>query len=67
MNIDIKKHIIKNFKGSDLSDIKASIVSSINEKDDIVLPGLGVFFKILWENSDENSQDYILNTIKKAL
>lgn len=64
MNIDIRKNIIKNFKGADIDEFKVSINESIKEKEEITLPGLGVFFEILWNNSDENSKNYILNTIK---
>ena len=67
MNIDIRSHIKNNFKDASNDEIKASISSSIEEKDEITLPGLGVFFEILWENSDESSQEYILNTLKNSL
>ena len=45
-NIDVRKHIYENFKNSTTDEIKASIESSIDEKDDVTLPGLGVFFEI---------------------
>lgn len=67
MNIDIRNHIKENFKNADISEIKASIDASIEEKDEITLPGLGVFFEILWSSSDENSKEYILNTLEKKL
>lgn len=66
MNIDIRNHIKDNFKDSDISEIKASIEASIEEKDEITLPGLGVFFEILWNNSDESSREYILSTLNTA-
>lgn len=67
MNIDIRKSIINNFGDSDIEEIKTSIEDSIKDKDEITLPGLGVFFEILWNNSDEENKNYILNTIKKGL
>ncbi len=67
LNIDIRKHIISNFKNADVDEIKASIEASIKEKDEITLPGLGVFFEVLWTSSDENSREYILNTLKNSL
>ena len=67
MNINIRKHIIENFKDAKADEIKLSIEASIKEKDEITLPGLGVFFELLWNNSDENSREYILNTLKKSL
>ena len=54
MNIDIRKNIIDNFKGASTDEIKTSITSSIEEKEEVTLPGLGVFFELLWKNSDEN-------------
>lgn len=67
MNIDIRQNIINNFKDTNVEEIKNSIVASINEKDEITLPGLGVFFEILWNNSEDNEKEFILNNIKKGL
>ncbi|MDO4963409.1 MAG: small acid-soluble spore protein SspI [bacterium] len=67
MNIDIRKSIINNFKDSTTSDIKESIESSIKDKEEITLPGLGVFFEILWNNSNDNEKENILNLLKKGL
>ncbi len=64
MNIDIRKNIINNFNGSKKDEIKASIISSIEDNEEITLPGLGVFFEILWKKSDEETQEYILNTLE---
>ena len=65
MNIDIRKSIINNFKDSSLDEIKESIASSIKDSEDITLPGMGVFFEILWKNSNEEERNNILNTIKR--
>lgn len=67
MNIDIRKSIINNFTNSKKDEIKASITSAIDEKDEVTLPGMGVFFELLWKNSDEASKEYILNTLEKVL
>ena len=67
MDIDIRKSIINNFKDNNIEEIKTSIEESINEKDELTLPGLGVFFEILWNNSDDTKKDYILQTLKKGL
>ena len=67
MNIDIRESIINNFKGSSTDDMKNSIESSIKDKEEITLPGLGVFFELLWNNSDDEHKNYILETIKKSI
>ena len=67
MNIDIRKSVIKNFEGSGIEDIRDSIESSIQDQEEITLPGLGVFFEILWNNSDKDDKEFILRTIEKGL
>ncbi len=67
MIIDIRRSIISNFKGANPDEFQNSINASIENKDEITLPGLGVFFEILWNNSDENSKEYILNTLKNGI
>ena len=62
-NIDIRKHIRNNFKKASMEDIENSINSSIKSKDEVILPGLGVFFEILWENCEKEKKDYILSTL----
>lgn len=65
--MDIRKHIIKNFKDASLDEIKSSINSAVSDKDEITLPGMGVFFELLWENSSEEIKEYILKTLQNAL
>ena len=67
MNIDIIEYIKNNFKDSPVDEIKDSIISSINEKDEVTLPGMVLLFEILWSNSDEDTKNNILNTIKNNL
>lgn len=67
LNIDIRKSIHDNFKGASIDEIKASIISAMQDKEEITLPGLGVFLEILWENSEESEREYILSTIQKGI
>lgn len=67
MNINIRKSIKNNFKNNSIEEIRNSINSAIKDNDEITLPGLGVFFEILWQNSDENFKENIINNIKKGI
>lgn len=67
MNISIKEHIMDNFKGASKDDIRESIVSSFNDKDEITLPGLGVFFGIIWNKSSDDDKNKILDILKDSL
>jgi len=63
-NVDIRKYIIENFKNTDINEIRESIESSIHEKDEVTLPGLGVFFELLWQNSTHEFRNQILEILK---
>lgn len=67
MNIDIRKSIINNFQGATIEDIENSITDSLKEREEITLPGLGVFFEILWSNSNDSLKNNILNTLQQNL
>ena len=66
MNNDITKYIYNNFKGISIEEIRKSIEDSINQKDEIVLPGLGVLFIVLWNNSNEEIRNKILNNLSEG-
>jgi len=67
MNIDMRKYIIDNFKDDSINDIRTSIEKSIEAKEEETLIGLGVFFELLWNNSDEETKMLILTNIKKSI
>ncbi len=66
-NISIRKYIIDNFKNDNLNEIKESIESSINEELEEALPGLGVFFEIIWKNTNDNKKNELLEILKTHL
>lgn len=59
--MEIKDYIIKNFEESTKEEIKETIVESVKSNDEVVLPGMGVLFEIVWKNSD--LQDKIVDII----
>lgn len=67
MNVDIRKYILDNFKDASADDIKSSITDSITDRDDVTLPGLGVFFEVLWSNSSEDERKKIINVLNKCM
>lgn len=67
MKVDVREYIIGNFKDDDTDDIKNSIEISINSHEDDILIGLGVLFELMWNNSDDDTKNIILNNIKLAI
>ena len=67
METDIRGYIINNFIDDDKEEIENAIVGSIEAKDEVALPGLGVFFELLWENSNDNERKKILEKLEKSI
>lgn len=67
MNINIRDYIKNNFKDSNVEEIKESIEASIESNDEVVLPGLGVLFEIVWKESNEDTHENILNHLKNGM
>ncbi|MFV0275119.1 MAG: small acid-soluble spore protein SspI [Bacilli bacterium] len=67
METEIRKNIKHNFKDDTVDLILKSVDESINNKDEILLPGLGVFFEILWNNSSNEDKINYCNIIEKNI
>lgn len=67
MNIDIRSHIINNFKGDDIHVLRDAIEESIKNNDEITLPGMGVFFELVWQKADEETRNKILNILESCV
>ena len=65
--MNIKNYIVQNFKDDDIETIKTAIDSSVSEYNEDTLPGLGIFFMLVWENSNESEKNTILEKIKSNL
>ena len=66
-NINIREYIISNFKEDNESELKESINYTIKEGLEEALPGLGVFFELIWNNASENLKKELLEILKAQL
>ncbi len=62
--MSIREHIINNFKGDDYDSLQSAINESIESNDEVTLPGMGVFFEIVWQGSDQKLKNEMLEIIK---
>ncbi len=67
MDINIREHIINNFQGDDFSTLFHAIDESVTLQEEATLPGLGVFFEIVWENATQELKNEMIDTIKKRV
>ena len=67
MNLDIRSHIINNFQGDNVQVLKEAIEESIKNNDEITLPGMGVFFELVWQKADEEMKDKMLKILEDCV
>ena len=67
MDIDIRRHIINNFKDDDINTLRNAIEESIKDQDEIALPGMGVFLEIIWSDANEELKQQMLDIIYKRI
>ena len=67
MDINIRQHIINNFKGDNYEQLRRAIDESVKAQDEVTLPGLGVFFELIWENASNELKDELIMIIKKRV
>ena len=67
MDINIRHHIINNFQGDDFHTLKTAIDEAVKDKDELTLPGLGVFFELIWENADQELKNNLIEIIRKRV
>lgn len=63
-DIKIRDYIINNFQDDDTETIKKAIEESIKEQDEVTLPGMGVFFEIIWTDANDEEKEKILEALK---
>jgi len=66
-NIDIRKYIIENFKNDNTEKIRDSIETTIKERDEDALIGLGVLFELLWNKLPQEDKEKSLKSISESI
>lgn len=67
MDINIREHIINNFQGDNYDTLRRAIDESVEANDEATLPGLGVFFELIWENATQELKNEIIEIIRKRV
>ena len=67
MDINIRRAVIANLKGSSADNIKKTIVDAISLGEEKVHPGLGVLFELVWQKGSSEDQSAILILLTQSL
>ena len=67
MNLNLRNAIIHNVSGNTQVQLKDTIVEAIQTGEEKMLPGLGVLFEVIWNNSSEQDRQDMLTTLESGL
>lgn len=67
MNLNLRNAIIHNVSGNTQEELEDTIVDAISSGEEKMLPGLGVLFEIIWQNSAEDDKKEMLSTLESRL
>ncbi|MBP2240678.1 small acid-soluble spore protein I (minor) [Cytobacillus eiseniae] len=67
MNLNLRNAIIHNVTGNSQDELKDTIVDAIQNGEEKMLPGLGVLFEVIWNNSSEQDQQEMLQALESGL
>lgn len=65
--LNLRQAIMYKMQGSDAGDVERTISDAISSAQEKTLPGLGVLFEVLWQNSDASSRQEMVQTIAAHL
>ncbi|MCA1021853.1 small acid-soluble spore protein SspI [Halobacillus litoralis] len=67
MNLNLRAAILSNVSNHNAEQLEATIDDALQKGEEKMLPGLGVFFEMLWKESDEQERQEILDTLEQSL
>ena len=67
MNLNLRNAIIHNVSGNTQDQLEDTIVDAISTGEEKMLPGLGVLFEVIWNNSSEQDKQEMLEALESGL
>ena len=64
MNLNLRNAIIHNVTGNTQDQLQDTIVDAISNGEEKMLPGLGVLFEVIWQNSSDEEKQEMLTSIR---
>ncbi|OCA91338.1 small acid-soluble spore protein SspI [Bacillus sp. FJAT-27225] len=67
MDLDLRAAVIHNIANNTQQELEDTIVDAIQTGEEKMLPGLGVLFEIIWNNSSEQEKKEMLQALEGGL
>ncbi len=67
MGLNLRNAIIHNVSGNSQDELRETIVDAIQSGEEKMLPGLGVLFEVIWQNSTDAEKKEMLYVLESSL
>jgi len=67
MDLNLRKAILSNISENDTSQLEATIVDAIQNGEEKMLPGLGVLFELIWQQSDASVKEEMIHNLESGV
>jgi small acid-soluble spore protein I (minor) len=67
MDLDLRKAIVAKNADNDPEELEGVIADAIQSGEEKMLPGLGVFFEIVWKHADDQVKQGILENLADGM
>ncbi|OEH91882.1 small acid-soluble spore protein SspI [Bacillus solimangrovi] len=67
MNLNLRNAVIANVSQNSKEQLESTILDAIQSNEEKMLPGLGVLFELIWNNSNEKERDEMLDALAHGL
>ncbi|TFJ93938.1 small acid-soluble spore protein SspI [Lentibacillus salicampi] len=67
MDLNLRKAILSNIAENDQEQLEATITDAIQDGEEKMLPGLGVLFELIWQQSDNQDKQDMVETLEQGV
>ncbi len=67
LNLNLRNAILHNIASNDQSQLEATIVDAIQSGEEKMLPGLGVLFELIWNQSDAQEKQEMVEALEQGV
>ncbi|GAB3803910.1 small acid-soluble spore protein SspI [Virgibacillus kimchii] len=67
MDLNLRKAILSNIAANDQDQLEATIVDAVQSGEEKMLPGLGVLFELIWNQSSEQDKQEMIQALEQGV
>jgi small acid-soluble spore protein I (minor) len=67
LNFNIRDAVIRKINKMSNQELHSLIEDSIQQKEEKLLPGLGILFELIWQGSTSHEREQMVHTLQESL